>query len=343
VSLSSGTEGAQSVKKIDLESHFATEAWIEALRHNKGYPRLENGGERLSPEVWNSLAKKAQLLDMSEGRIAYMDAARIDRAYLSLTSPGVEQFDPAVGTTVAEDANDLLAAAIAEHPDRFGGFATLAPKDVDHAVHELERCVRGLGFRGWNTHSNFGDSYLDDPRYRPILAKAQELDIPIYLHPAVPMIPEIREFGFVLAGPSFGFGVEVAFVFMRMIVRGVFDELPGLKIIMGHYGEALPFLVNRVDCAYRQGKGAPNAQFGAGSERWAGEYIKSNLWVTTSGNYFPAAYVCSRDGLGLDRILLGSDFPYENMGACTDFLDGLALPEDERLKVYQCNADALGF
>jgi predicted TIM-barrel fold metal-dependent hydrolase len=331
------------VRKVDLESHFATEAWIEALRDNTGYPRLENGGERLSPEVWSSMAKKAELLDLGKGRIGYMDAAGIDRAYLSLTSPGVEQFDPAVGVKVAENSNDLLAEAIARYPDRFGGFAALAPKDVDHAVRELERCVSDLGFRGWNTHSNFGDSYLDDPRYRPILAKAAELGVPIYLHPAIPMIPELRAFGFVLAGPSFGFGVEVAFVFMRMIVRGVFDELPDLKIIMGHYGEALPFLVNRVDCAYRQGKGAPNPEFGPGSKKWAGEYLKKNLWVTTSGNYYPAAHFCSRDGLGMEKILLGSDFPYENMAACTDFIDSLDLPEDEKCKIYEANAGALGF
>jgi predicted TIM-barrel fold metal-dependent hydrolase len=331
------------VKKIDLENHFATEAWLGALRTNEGYPRLEDGGERLSPEVWNALGKKSQLLDLGEGRIEYMDSAGIDVAYLSLTSPGVEQFAPSVGVEVAENANNLLAEAIAGYPDRFGGYAALAPKDVDHAAKELERCVKVLGFKGWNTHSNFGDSYLDDPQYRPILAKAEELGVPIYLHPAIPMIPEIRTFGFVLAGPSFGFGVEVAYVFMRMIVRGVFDELPDLRIIMGHYGEALPFLVNRVDCAYRQGKGAPNPEFGAGSKKWASEYIKNNLWVTTSGNYYPAAYACSRDGLGLDRILLGSDFPYEDMGACTSFIESLDLMDDERARVYEGNARVLGF
>ncbi|MFH0915243.1 MAG: amidohydrolase family protein [bacterium] len=329
--------------RIDLESHFATQAWLDALSANKGYPRLEDGGERLSPEVWNSLARKAELMDLGEGRIAAMDEAGIDFAYLSHTSPGVEAFDPAVGEKVAENANDLLAEAVARYPDRFGGYATLAPKNVDHAVKEMERCVKVLGFRGWNTHSNFGDSYLDDPRYWPVLAKAEELDLPIYLHPAIPMIPEIREFGFVLAGPTFGFGVEVAFVFMRMIVRGVFDEFPNLKIIMGHYGEALPFLVNRVDCAYRQGKGAPNPEFGPGSKKWPSEYVMNNLWVTTSGNYHPAAYYCSRDGVGLDKILLGSDFPYEKMRACTDFLAGLERPEQELAAVYETNARALGF
>ena len=120
--------------RVDLENHFITEAWLEALAKNKGYPRLENGGERLSPEVWSSISKKKEIMDMGEGRIAAMDEAKIDFAYLSHTSPGVEALPAEVGTRVADDANDILAAAMAKHPDRFGGWATLAPKDVDHAV-----------------------------------------------------------------------------------------------------------------------------------------------------------------------------------------------------------------
>ncbi len=328
---------------IDLENHFITPAWLEALEKNEGYPRLENGGERLSSEVWSSIAKKKEIMDLGEGRIAAMDEAHIDFAYLSLTSPGVEALPVDVGVTVAEDANNVLAEAIARYPDRLGGWATLAPKNVEHAVHELERCITELGFKGWDTQSNFGDSFLDDPAYWPILAKCEELDVPIYLHPAIPMIPQLREFGFVLAGPTFGFGAETAYVFMRMIVRGVFDRYPNLKMILGHYGEALPFWVNRVDCAYRQGKGAPNPEFGPGSEKWASHYVLNNLWVTTSGNYFGPAYYCTRDGIGLEKILLGSDYPYERMDSCTIFLDGLGLPHEELAQVYEGNARALGF
>ena len=129
---------------------------------------------------------------------------------------------------------------------------------------------------------------------------------------------------------------------MRMIVRGVFDRYPNLKIIMGHYGEALPFWVNRVDCAYRQNKGAPNPEFGPGSEKWASHYVLNNLWVTTSGNYFGPAYYCTRDGIGLDKILLGSDYPYERMDSCTLFLDGLGLPEEELAQIYEATLGPWG-
>ena len=155
-----------------------------------------------------------------------MDEAGVDFAVLSLTAPGAESFEPELGAKVAKATNDVLAEAIDRHPDRFGGFATLAPKDADFSVRELERCVKDLGFAGWHTHSNFGDSYIDEKRYWPVLAKAEELGIPIYLHPTVPKIDELREFGIVLAGPNFGFGTDVTFAFLRMIARGVFDAFP---------------------------------------------------------------------------------------------------------------------
>ena len=113
---------------IDLENHFITPAWLEALSRTTRLSRLENGGERLSPEVWSSIAKKKEIMDLGEGRIAAMDEAHIDFAYLSLTSPGVETFPVDVGVTVAEDANNVLAEAIARYPDRLGGWATLAPR-----------------------------------------------------------------------------------------------------------------------------------------------------------------------------------------------------------------------
>ena len=107
---------------------------------------------------------------------------------------------------------------------------------------------------------------------------------------------------------------------MRMIVRGVFDAYPNLKIIMGHLGEAFPFLVDRVDRAWMQNHQKPNPEIGPGSKERAGYYLKKNLWVTTSGNYLPAAFVCTRDAIGMDKILLGTDFPYEDMKDCMDYL-----------------------
>jgi predicted TIM-barrel fold metal-dependent hydrolase len=332
-----------TTRTIDLENHFATPEWLDVLRNNPGYPRLVDGkGLGFTPDAWMPMGWQDNLLDLGAGRIDLMDAAGIDYAVLSLTSPGIEQFEPGLGARLASRSNDLLAETIDNYPSRFGGWASLAPKDPDAAVAELQRCVNEFGFKGWHTWSNFGDSYLDEKRYWPILAKAEELDVPIYLHPAVPMIPELRSFGMVLAGPAFGFGTEVMFVFLRMIVRGVFDAFPRLKIIMGHYGEALPFLVDRVDRPFRHGT-PPNPEIGPGSKKPASEYLLNNLYVTTSGNYLPAAFFCTRDGIGMDKIILGTDFPFEDMTECMDFLRRLPLSEEERTALYRENAQTLGF
>jgi predicted TIM-barrel fold metal-dependent hydrolase len=117
----------------------------------------------------------AKLTDLGEGRLTAMDEAGMDVAVLSLSAPGIERFEPLAATKIAKAANDELAGAIRKYPARFRGFAALSARDTDAAVVEFERCVKELGFVGWNTHSNFGDSYLDEKRYWPLLAKAEEL------------------------------------------------------------------------------------------------------------------------------------------------------------------------
>lgn len=335
------------MKTIDLENHFATELWMDALRTNEGYPRVEEGkGLGYYADSWipiGATGVREKLLDLGEGRIKLMDDAGVDFAVLSVTAPGVEHFEPALATKLARDANDKLAEACAKYPERLGGFATLAPKDVDSAVKELERCAKELGFAGWNTHSNYGDSRLDERKYWPILAKAEELGVSIYIHPTVPMIPELRAFGIALSGPNFGFGTDVMFTFLRMITRGVFDAFPKLKIILGHFGEALPFLLNRVDCAHRQGWPEPNTDIGPGSAHPSSYYLLNNMWVTTSGNYLPAAYYCTRDSIGVEKILVGTDHPYERIEEGIDYLDSLGLPEEEKAMVCEENAAALGY
>jgi uncharacterized protein len=331
-----------TVRTIDLEHHFSTPLYMETLRTNRSVPRVEEGkGLFYWEDAVIPIGKTGagpKLADMGEGRVKAMDEAGVDFAVLSLTAPGVEPLDPATATRVARDANDRLAEYIAAYPDRLAGMATVSVKETPEAVRELERCVKDLGFKGWHTHSNFGDSYLDEKRYWPVLEAAEALDVPVYLHPTAPMIPELRTFGFCLAGPTFGFGTEVMYVFLRMIHRGVFDRFPKLKILLGHFGEAIPFLLDRVDTAYRQGYCEPNADIGTGSKELASYYVKNNLWVTTSGNYLPAAYYCTRDTLGLDKIVLATDYPFEQLRLGIDFIKDLPISAEEKIQVCETNA-----
>ena len=337
-----------ATRRIDLEAHFVTAGHVRAMEENPGYPRYvvdertrarrlyyaEEVGEPLGDALLN------RLLDVGEQRLEEMDAAGIDIQVLSLTSPGVEQFEPATGVALASRINDELAEIIEQYPDRFMGFAALAPKAPEAAAAELERAVKCLGFKGWKTHSNYGDSYLDDEKYWPILEKAAELDVPIYLHPTVPAMPALWKYGFALAGAPFGFGVETSVCMMRLVYSGVFDRYPGLKVILGHLGEGLPFLMQRIDFAYVRPWFDPDAR--PRLKKRPSDYLRENMLVTTSGNYLPAAFQCTHEALGVDRILLGTDYPYESPQECVQFLDALPLREEDRAKVYGVNAARLG-
>jgi hypothetical protein len=344
------SNGGATVRKIDFETHFATQSWVDALYANPGYPQFQHdpqtknrrlfyrpeGGEPYGDELLE------KLLELGEPRLEAMDAVGIDIAVISLTSPGVEQFDLPLSIKLAREANEALAEAVARHPDRYRGYAALPVHDVDESVSELERAIRELGLIGWKTHSNFGDSYLDEKQYWPILAKAEELDAPIYLHPAVPKIAELRTYGVALSGPPFGFCVETALAMVRLVLSGAFDAFPKLKVVVGHYGEFLPFLMHRIDWAYV----TPHVVADVGAtpplNRKPSDYLHDNMWVSTSGNYLPAAFKCTREALGMDRILLGTDHPYDSMAACMGFLDSLGLTEEEQALLYHANAAPLG-
>jgi predicted TIM-barrel fold metal-dependent hydrolase len=336
------------MKRIDFEAHFVTKDYVQAMEENTGYPHYsvdgQTGRRRLeyTADVGEPLgdALLTKLSDTGEQRLESMDAAGVDVQVLSLTSPGLEQFDPALGMVLARKCNNELAEVIQRHPDRFVGFAALAPNDPEAAADELERAVDELGFKGWKTHSNYGGTYLDEQKYWPILERAEQLDVPIYLHPTVPAMPQLRRYGFALAGAPFGFGIETSVCMMRLVFSGVFDRYPGLKIMLGHLGEGLPFLLQRIDFAYVRPWFDPDAR--PDLMRKPSDYLRENMFVTTSGNYLPAAFMCTYEAMGIDRILLATDYPYEDSSECMCFLEELPIAPEDREKIYWQNADQLG-
>lgn len=331
------------MKRIDFEAHFYTEDYLEALSASSGYPRFSDIKNKEKRRLWYS-ADVGQpfgeillnnLLEHGEKRLKIMDDSGIDIQIMSLSAPGIEQLDPGIGTELAKKSNDALAKIIRQYPDRFMGYAALAPKNPVEAADELERAVNELGFVGWNTHSNYGDVFLDDKAFLPILERAEKLNVPVYLHPTVSSIPELGTYGFALAGAPFGFGIDTALCFMRLLYSGVFDRFPDLKIILGHLGESLPFLLKRIDWAYVR-------PFDPSSRpklsKKPSEYLKNNVFVTTSGNNYEPAFMCTYEAMGADRILLGTDFPYEEIKESMDFLENLPISQDDKEKIYFKNA-----
>ncbi len=337
------------MKKIDFEAHFVTDEWVTEMFGNRGYPRYVRDEKtaqcrvQWSPDdvepIGDILLNK--LLDLGESRLKVMDDNGVDLQVLSLTIPGVELMDASTGTALARNVNDALADVVRKYPDRFLGFAALAPQSPEEAADELERAVKELDLKGWKTHSNYGENYLDEKRYWPIFERAEKLDVPIYLHPSFPTIPQLKtDYGWALSGAPFGFGIETAICMMRLVLSGVFDRYPGLKVILGHLGEGLPFLLARIDYPYVIPWFDPNAR--PELNKKPSDYFKNNVFVTTSGNYYEPAFMCTYEAMGIDRILLGTDYPYEDPDECIRFLEGLSIPKEEKDKIYYGNAYQLG-
>ena len=219
---------------IAIEEHF----WTPELQG------LRPAGLIRDPEH----AKR--LDDIGALRIAEMDAAGIDMQVLSETAPAVHELDPDKAIPLAKRSNDYLHGEISKNPTRFAGFAALPVSDPKAAADELERAVTKLGFKGAMFMGLCKGRFLDEKFFWPIFERAEKLDVPVYLHPSKPhqaVIDAYFKDHPSLIGPSLGFGNEVLTMAARLVVGGVLDAYPKLKVIIGHLGEGLPFLQWRMD------------------------------------------------------------------------------------------------
>ena len=336
------------MKIIDLEAHFYTKDYVKYLRARKELPREEMLETHIrqwaAPNVWlpASYPLEEKLLDMGNGRIAEMDAAGIDIQVLSLSVPGCEQFEPSEGTEMAKQTNDELSKAVKAYPDRFIGFAALAPQDPIAAASELERGVKKLGLRGAKINSHIRGEYLDDEKYWPIFEKAESLGVPLYLHPTYPspsILKPYADYGFPLAGPVLGFGAETSLHAMRLIYSGLFDKYPGLKIILGHLGEGLPFWLFRIDFYWL--KPWVDEALKPKTTQKPSYYIRNNFLFTSSGMHYLPAFICAYMAVGGEMLAFGADYPYEDNKESLESLGTLPICETDREKFFYGNSEKL--
>jgi len=276
--------------------------------------------------------------DLGTGRIAAMDAAGLDVALLSLGSPGVQTFPAAQATELARLANDRVAAAVRAHPSRFAALATVAPQDPGAAAQELERAIRTLGLNGALINSHTNGEYLDAPKFRPILEALQSLDVPLYIHPREPA-PAMAGLNLPGFNVGWGYAVEVGTHVLRLIAAGIFDELPRLKIVIGHMGEMLPFYFDRLDNRYQwewrfRGRTPP-------LKMKPSDYFHRNIWLTTSGVNYPQPLRYTIDRVGLDRVMFAADYPYEDMHRDVQAIEAMRLSLSEKRKLFDTNASSL--
>jgi 5-carboxyvanillate decarboxylase len=334
-------------RRIATEEAFATRAQLNAYRKLLADGYDDPGFRSLWGFYLGSPSERARFIidrlqNLGAERVADMDASGIDMQVLSLTSPGVQVFDAATAIALARDCNDELAAAIARHPTRFVGLAAAAPQDPRAAAQEIERGVRKLGLRGVIINSHTKGERLDDPKFWDIFAAAEALDVPVYLHPNAPprdMIAPYLEAG--LDGAVFGFQAETGLHMLRIIVAGVFDRFPKLKMIIGHCGEALPFWMYRIDFMHRAQIAAKRYPMLKELKRAPSEYLRDNVYVTNSGVAWAPAIMFCHQVMGAEHTLYAMDYPYQYLPSEVTVSDNLPMSDADKKKYFQTNAEKL--
>ena len=333
--------------RIAAEEAFATPELFDLYRRmlaNKtsGDPGfLSLWGFYLSSPSARATQVIERLQDIGARRLADMDATGVAMHILSLTSPGVQVFDPATAVAFAKSSNDQLAAAIRKHPTRLAGLAAITPQDPPQAAKELERGVHTLGLKGAIINSHTLGEYLDDPKFWDIFAAAEALDVPLYLHPNSPsagLIQPLLQRG--LDGAIYGFGVDTGMHLLSIITSGAFDRFPKLKIVVGHLGEALPFWLFRLDYMHRATVNSKRYAVLKPLQRKISEYLQQNVYVTSSGMAWAPAIQFCQQVLGVDRVMSAMDYPYQFEASEVTEMDAVGTALD-RQKFYESNARAV--
>jgi predicted TIM-barrel fold metal-dependent hydrolase len=306
---------------IAIEEHWNTPELAAAWESRPA-------GRRDDSLAFNEMGDhRARLEDLGDGRIAHMDAQGIDIQVIALAPPATQGLPAAEAVPLCRQANDLAAEAVRRHPSRLRAMATLPMADPGAAVGELERAA-GLGLVGTMVYGRTGETPLDDPAYDDLFATAAALRQPVFIHPQIPPaavraasysgIDPMTDLG--LATFGWGWHLEAALAALRLIVRGTFDRHPGLQVILGHWGELLPFWQDRVDSLSRIAK----------LDRKVSDYLRSNFYITSSGMLSPALLHHTLEVTTIDRLIFSTDYPFQRptREEISDFLSEFGSDQD---------------
>lgn len=320
------------MRLITLEEHYLSPALKDSeqarrFQRSMGYAPDSLMGRRLG-----------KLDEIGGRRLAEMDAAGIDIQVISHSHPTPAEFPPEQAVELARAANDYLAEAVAANRSRFAAFAALPMSAPDAAADELERTVSELGFVGALINGHTDGRFLDDRAFWPVLERAQRLEVPIYLHPTEPPDAVRKAYydelpgaaGQLLATAGWGWHIETGMHVLRMVLGGVFEEFPRLQLIVGHMGEALPFMLARSSRSLDHATAKPLEQ-----------YVTDHLHFTTSGMFTYPPLLCLLMVVGADKVMFAVDWPYSDNEQGRDFLLEAPISADDKEKIGHANAERL--
>lgn len=327
------------MKIICIEEHFADRDVAAAIQ--PALAELSPGfGQAYGPDSGLPHSPSMDVLtDLAEGRLAHMDEHGIDMQVLSsLTS---QLLPPEIAVDLVRQSNNRLATAITVHPDRFAGFASLPTTVPAASADELRRAVNELGFVGSMVHGRSLGTLLSDPVYDDLLGCAAELRSPIYIHPAPPPVA-VRNANFTVGDlitttrfstAGWGWHDESGLHFLHLVLAGVFDRHPDLQIILGHWGEMVPWYMERLDDTLPQTV--------THLERPISDYLRHNAYVTPSGMFSQAQLDYIVRQLGTERLIMSVDYPFVPANGTREFLAAANLTTDQKAAFAHGNATTL--
>jgi predicted TIM-barrel fold metal-dependent hydrolase len=320
--------------KIDCQSHVMPEAYIEVFAKNPQSPTMQKESNNTlvilvngRPVIRNDLAA----YDIAK-KIKDMDGFGIDMSIISPNIPGPCMLAPELALKGARILNDYVAEAIQLHPDRLAGIACLPWQNTEEALAEMDRAADQLKLCGVMLFSNIDGQPVDEPQFEPIFAQAEAKGLPIVIHPTFPSWgAAIRDYMMI---PMMGFQVDSSFALLRLILSGMLERHPRLKIVMPHVGGVLPYMIGRIDYQTEKMGRKPEHIIDAPSE-----YLKRVYFDTCSPS--APAIKFAIDFIGAQRTLFGSDHPWVDPQMFIDIINGLDISEPDKAVIFSQNAQQL--
>jgi uncharacterized protein len=328
------------VRIITVEEHFQHPDAVGRVLELSGPPPTQPDAG--FPTFLQSFAPDKESAERLAGkRLAHMDQVGIDVQVVSHGANSPSSLDHGEAVELCRKVNDALAEQISQHPDRFRGFATIPLHDPVAAADEMRRCVNELGFVGTLVMGTCGGLFLDHERFDPVLTAAEEVDLPIYVHPGVPPKPISAAYysgnwptaiEFLFSAPAFGWHAEAGIHVLRLILSGALDRHPGLNLLSGHWGELVAGWLDRLD---------ETIGWARHLDRPVSEYYREHVWITPSGMYSQNQLRFFLAEVGAERIIHSEDFPYVVRDNVSEFLEKADLTDDERAAIGHRNAETL--
>lgn len=319
------------LERIDCQSHIISEEFVALLEKRTEPPNIIRQGDMrfLMVREWRRKLLP-ELLDV-HAKLAAMDAAGISMTALSMNDPGPELFGDD-SAAVAAMNNDFIAGLVAAYPSRFFGLAALPFGTPENMLREFERAVDKLGMKGIMLFSNLNGRFPDEEPFRPLFAEAERRGIPLVLHPARPMtLDAVRDYDM---STMLGMLFDTTIAMLRLILSGVMEQHPNLKVVCPHVGGTLPYLMGRIDY-----QAAVMKRGGDKMRHAPSEYLK-RVWFDTV-TQIPSAIRFAADFVGVDKLMYSSDHPWVQPQAIVDAVEGAGFTDRERKRIYSGTAREL--